>query len=96
MVGSLVTDSTIIEGTRFDSLISIHGFYRLISEPTHILSNLLSCIDLSITDQSSLVVDSGVDPTVLENCHNQIIYSKLDLKIEYPRPHERLLWDFKF
>ena len=28
-------DSTTIEGTRLDSLVSTHGFYQMISEPTH-------------------------------------------------------------
>ena len=39
-------NSTAMEGTRLDSLVSTHGFHQLISEPTHILQNLLSCIDL--------------------------------------------------
>ena len=73
-------DSTTIEGTRLDSLVSTHGFHQLISEPTHILQNLLSCIDFIFTDQPSLVVDSGVHPTLHENCHHQITYCKLHLK----------------
>ena len=80
-------DSTTIEGTRLDSLVSTHGFHQLISEPTHILENLLSCIDLIFTDQSSLIVDCGVHPTLHENCHYQITYCKLNLKIEYPPPY---------
>ena len=28
-------DSTTIEGTRLDSLVSSHGFYQMISEPTY-------------------------------------------------------------
>ena len=88
-------DSTTVEGTRLDSLVSTHGFNQLISEPTHILQNLLSCIDLIFTDQPSLVVDSGVHPTLHENCHHQITYYKLNLKIVYPLPYECLVWDIK-
>ena len=88
-------DSTTMEGTRLDSLVSTHGFHQLISEPTHILRNSLSCIDLIFTDQPSLVVDSGVHPTLHENCHHQITYCKLNLNIVYPPPYERLVWDFK-
>ena len=72
-----------------------HGFHQLISEPTHILWNSLSCIDLIFTDQPGLVVDSGVHPTLYENCHHQITYCKLNLKIVYPPPYEHLVWDFK-
>ena len=53
-------DSTSMEGTRLDSLVSTHGFHQLISEPTHVLRNSLSCIDLIFTDQPRFVVDSGV------------------------------------
>ena len=88
-------NSTTMEGTRLDSLVSTHGFHQLISEPTHILQNLLSCIDLIFIDQPSLVVDSGVHPTLHENCHHQITYCKLNLKIIYPPPYECLVWYFK-
>ena len=84
-----------MEGTRLDSLFSTHGFHQLIFEPTHILRNSLSCIDLIFTDQPSSVVDSGVHPTLHENCHHQITYYKLNVKIVYPPPYERLVWDFK-
>ena len=43
-------DSTTMEGTRLDSLVSTHKFHQLISETTHILRNSLSCIDLIFTD----------------------------------------------
>ena len=29
------------------------------------------------------------------NCHHQILFSKLNLKIEYPPLYERLVWDYK-
>ena len=76
-----------MKGARLDSLVSTHGFHQLISEPTHILRNLLSCIDLIFTDQPSLVVDSGVHPKLNGNCHYQISYCKLNLKIVYLPPY---------
>ena len=88
-------DSTTIEGSRLDSLVSTYGFHQLIFEPTHVLHNSLSCIDLIITDQPSLVAGSGVHLTLHENCHHQITYCKLSYKIEYLPPYERLVWDFK-
>ena len=70
-------------------------FHQLTSEPTYKLQNSLSCIDLIFTAQPSLVVDSGVNPTLHENCHHQKTYCKLSLKIEYPPLSERVVWDFK-
>ena len=39
-------------------------------------------------------MDSGVHASLHPNCHHQIVYAKLDLKIEYPPLYERLVWDY--
>ena len=39
-------------------------------------------------------MDSGVCPSLHSKCHDQIIYSKLNLKIEYPPTHKRKIWDY--
>ena len=76
------------EGTKIDAVTSSYGLKQLISQPTHLLANSSSCIDLIFTDQPSLVVDSGTHPSVHQNCHHQIVYCKLDLKIAFPPPYQ--------
>ena len=83
------------EGTKIDSVTCSYGLQQLISQPTHLLANSSSYIDLILTDEHSLVVDCGTHPSLHPNCHHQIIYCKLDLKIVYPLPYQRLVWDFK-
>ena len=39
-------------------------------------------------------MDSGVHPTLHSKCHHQIIYAKLNLKIEYPPPYTRKIWNY--
>ena len=73
------------------SSLSLKG---LISDPTHLLPNSLSCIDLIFTDQPNLVVQSGVHPSLHPNCHHQITFSRYNLNVEYPPPYERLVWDY--
>ena len=34
-------------------------------------------------------------PSLHPNCHHQIVFSKVNLKIEYPPFYERLVWDYK-
>ena len=34
-------------------------------------------------------------PLLHPNCHHQIVFSKLNLKIEYPPLSEQLVWDYK-
>ena len=68
---------------------------QLISDPSHILPNSSTCIDLIFTDQSNLVVDSDVHPSRHTNCHHQITFCKFNLIIEYPPAYQRLVWDCK-
>ena len=39
-------------------------------------------------------MDSGVDLSLHPKCHHQIIYSKLSLKIVYPPPYIREIWNY--
>ena len=40
-------------------------------------------------------MDSGVHPALHSKCHHQIIYAKLNLKIEYPPPYTRKIWNYR-
>ena len=82
------------EGAQLDYLTSLYGMKQVITEPTHILENSFSCIDLIFSNQTNIITDSGVYPTLHSNCHHQIVYSKLNLKIEYPPPYTRKIWDY--
>ena len=42
-----------------------------------------------------MIKDSGVHSSLHPNCHHQIIFCKLNLKIYYPPPYERLVWNYK-
>ena len=79
-----IGDTQISEGSQIDSLTTSYGFRQLISEPSHILKNSSSCIDLIFTDQPSLIIDSGTHPSLHPNCHHKIIHCKIDLEIIYP------------
>ena len=68
---------------------------QLISEPTNFTPNKNpSCIDLLITDQPNLVLDSGTRPSLDSKCHHQIIYGKINYKIPPPPPSERKIWHY--
>ena len=90
-----VGDTQTSEVSQIDSLTTSYGFRQIISEPTHILKNSSSCIDLIFTDQPSLIIDNGTHPSLHPNCHHKIIHCKIDLKIVYPSLYKRLVWDFK-
>ena len=79
-------DNKTYEGSKIDTTTP----QQLIKEPTHILINSSSCIDLLFTFQTSLVMESGVHFSLHQNFHHQIIYAKI--KVFYPPPYEREIW----
>ena len=87
-------DATTAEGAQLDYFTSLYGMKQVITEPAHILESFYSCIDLIFTNQQSIVMDSGVHLSLHEKCYHQIIYSKLNLRIEYPPPYIRKIWDY--
>ena len=77
-------DQTSFEGNKIEHITSQFGLRQIINEPTHILDSSSSCIDLICTSQPNLVIESGVHPSLHQNCHHQIIYAKFNLQIFYP------------
>ena len=55
----------------------------------------MSCIDLIFSSQPNLVMSSGINSSLYQNCHHQIIFSKFDLKVHYLPLYEREVWIFK-
>ena len=80
------------EGRLFEPLASENGLHQLISEPTHLMSDSKSCIDLILTDQPNLIIESGVHPSRHEHCHHQIVYRKLSVSNIALPPYTRKIW----
>ena len=71
------------EGSKIDGIAATFGLQQIINEPTHIIWDSSSCIDLISTSQPSLVMESGMPSLLHRNCHHQITYAKFNLKIFY-------------
>ena len=65
------------EGKQFEALMSDLGLHQLVSGPTHMIGKSKSCIDLILSDQPNLFIESGIHPSLHEQCHHQIIHAKL-------------------
>ena len=85
-------DITSDEGRKIETVTSENGLPQEINEPTHILNNSSSCIDLIFNSQPNLLIECGVHPSLHPNCHHQIIFAKFNLDIVYPPPYEREIW----
>ena len=89
-----ISDKINYEGTKTDCL-AMEYLKQVINEPTHLLENSSSCIDLIFTFQPNLVMDAGMHPSLHASYHHQIVYAKFNLKIHYTPPHEREVWHFQ-
>ena len=86
-------DSNNSEGVSIGNLTSSYGLKQLIVEKTHILPTSISCIDLLFTNQSNMVAKSHVFPSINQRCLHQIVFAKVNIKIFYPPPYTRRIWD---
>ena len=69
------------KGGKIDFPTSQFGLSQIIKEPTHILHNSSSCIDLIFITQPNMVLESGVHYSLHQNCDHQIIFAKFNLKV---------------
>ena len=53
-----------------------------------------SCIDLIFTDQPNLIIESGVHPSLHEQCYYQIVYGKLPVSNIALPPYTRKIWHY--
>ena len=83
------------EGLKIDTITSQLGLQQLINEPTNLIANSSSCIDLIFTSQPDLVMESGFHSSLHPNCHHQVVFAKINLKICYPPPYEREIWHYE-
>ena len=84
------------EGTLLNNLFSSLNLTQLISEPTHFFRDDCkpSCIDLIVTDQPNLVLDSGVRPSLDPTVKHQITFCKFNFKIPPMPKFVRRVWHF--
>ena len=83
------------EGIQLDNLFEDLNLTQLISEPTHFREHCNpSCIDLFLSDQPNVVLESGVRPSLDPTCKHQITYSKINFKIPPAPPYVRKIWHF--
>ena len=87
-------DITTTEGVQLETTTTIYGLQQLIDEPTHIRKNSSSCIDLIFANQPNLIVNKGTHPSLHENCQHQITFAKATLRVEYPPPYKRHVWNY--
>ena len=72
--------------TKIEELFNKLVLFQLISEPTNFEPHKNpSCIDLIVTDEPNIILDSGT---------HQIVHCKVNFRIPPPLPFDRKIWHF--
>jgi hypothetical protein len=83
------------EGNKIDDLLSSLNLSQIISEPSNFTPNSLpSWIDLIVTDQPNIILNSGTRPSLDPKCHHQIVHCKANISIPIPPPCERKICNY--
>ena len=61
-------------GQDIDAFTTTSGYTQMIGQPTHIMNGKSSCIDLLFITNDKLLCDVGVEQTICNKCHHNIIY----------------------
>ena len=87
---------TNIVGTKLDEMFSNLDLHQIVNEPTHFFRDdcAPSCIDIILTDQPNLIMNSGVRPSLDPTVKHQITYCKINFKIPPPPKYRRHIWHY--
>ena len=82
-------------GKELDIITSTARYNQIIFESAHFPNNSLSCIDLIITSNPSIIVDLGIEKSLCSSSHHNIIYEKINFRVLLPQRHLRTISDYK-
>ena len=82
-------------GIELDNITTSAGYSQLINEPTHIINKTSSYIDLIFSSDLNVTRNCGIEKTIYEKCHNDIIYGTLNFNVPLPPPYYKDIWDYK-
>ena len=71
------------------------GYTQMIGQPTHIMNDKSSCIELIFTTNSKMLSNVGVAQTIFNKGYYNIVYGSLNLNISLPAPYYMDVWDYK-
>ena len=54
----------------------------------------MSCIDLIFCTNTNVISKHGVDVSIFEKCHHNIIFGKTDIHVPLPPAYIREVWDY--
>ena len=87
-------DRSTAEGRVLFNIFHSQNYTQLIYEPTRVVSNCSSCIDLIFMNNQSIISNAGVRSQI-GNCDHCPIFISLNKIITKPKSFKRWVWDLK-
>ena len=67
----------------------------MIDQPTIIINNSSSCIDLVFAPNPNVICNSGVELSLFDKRHHNLIFGELDFMLPLPLSYKSQVWDYK-
>ena len=78
-------------GIELHNITTSAGYSQLINEPTNFVNKTSFCIDLIFSSDLNITRNCGIEKTIHEKCHHDIIYGTLNFNVPLPPPYYRNL-----
>ena len=89
------SDKSIRASEELDNITKSAGYSQLINQPTHFVNKTSSCINLIFSSDLNITKNCGIEKTIHEKCHHDIIYGTWNLDVPLSPPYYREIWDYK-
>ena len=83
-----------LAGQEIASLTLSAGYTQIIIKPTYVINNLISCIGLILCTNQNVISKYGVDASIFDKYHHNIIYGKIDILVLLPPKYVREVWNY--
>ena len=67
-----------------DFVTSSAGYTQIIGKPTHVINKSKSCIELIFCTNQNVISKYGVDVSLFDKCHHNVIYGKINIRVPLP------------
>ena len=90
------SDKSIRASGELDNITKSAGYSQLINQPTHFVNKTSSCVNLIFSSDLNITKNCGIEKTIHEKCHHDIIYGTWkNLDVPLSPPYYREIWDYK-
>ena len=87
-------DITNLAGKEIDFLTSSASYTQIIDKAAHVINKSKSCIDLIFCTNQNVISKYGVDASLFDKCHHNVIYGKINIRVPLPPVIIREVWNY--